>query len=241
MYANRERRILLACISVSFLFHIWLLAGIERNDAGSGRNSLPVLMDVRIESSSEADDNGRSSHQAAFARDSARAANGESRLGVSGVRPHRPVSEHTSIGATQPRNRAAAGSRPDIDKKDDASQSILASRAGSGQASTAPLAWQDRPVIATAEQYRLALILAARRERERVEFLGPGEGRARVRLDFGSDGTLHAAHVVASSGHEALDAEALRLFGRAHESLPVPGTLLAKPFSIEATVSFERE
>ncbi len=242
MYASGEPRILLACITVSFLLHIWLMAGIERNDGGSWRESLPVLTDVRIESGSGAAD-GQSLHQVPSAPEPTRAANGQPRSEVAGLRPHRSTSEHTSINTMQPRVQAAAteGSRSNIDTKDDDSHSVLASRSGSDLASTAPSARQDRPIIATAAQYRLALILAARRERERVEFLGLGEGRARVRLDFGSGGTLHTAQVVASSGHEALDAEALRLFGRAHQSLPVPSALLANPFSIEATVSFERE
>jgi TonB family protein len=96
----------------------------------------------------------------------------------------------------------------------------------------------DRLSIATADQYRVALVLQARREREPLALAA--EGRTRVRLSFASGGALESANVVASSGDDTLDAEALRLFERARTMLPVPEALLAKQFSIEATVSFER-
>jgi TonB family protein len=97
---------------------------------------------------------------------------------------------------------------------------------------------RDRPSIATADQYRVALVMQARREREQLAV--EAEGRTRVRLNFASGGALESANVVTSSGFDALDAEALRLFDRARATLPVPEALIARRFSIEATVSFER-
>ena len=99
-------------------------------------------------------------------------------------------------------------------------------------------AQHDRSLIATADQYRVALVLQARREREQLAV--EAEGRTRVRLSFASGGALESANVVTSSGSDELDAEALRLFERARAMLPVPAALHAKQFSIEATVSFER-
>jgi outer membrane biosynthesis protein TonB len=94
--------------------------------------------------------------------------------------------------------------------------------------------------IGTIEQYRVALLLQARRVQGPFTALQEA-GRAQVRLEFARDGALLASRVTESSGSALLDDEAVRRLRAAHDLVPVPTTLARHAFAIDAVVSFERD
>lgn len=62
------------------------------------------------------------------------------------------------------------------------------------------------------------------------------EGRADVRVTFGSDGRRASIVIVRSSGHEILDKQALDTVTKAF--VPVPPALRGKEFAFEIPVIF---
>ncbi len=86
----------------------------------------------------------------------------------------------------------------------------------------------------TREQYRLALINAARGHNRYPPLARENnwEGEVRVRLDIGADGAVSLA-VEKSSGHAVLDRQALEMFRRAQAQVPVPPSLRGRAVSFE--------
>ncbi len=238
----RERaqlRVLLVCIAISLMMHAWLLAGVDLDESAGRRDAFHSLFTLRFvfEPTLSAVPSGTAPTAPATRPPSpvAPAPDAPKANAFTADRTHADASRSTD------RNLAAASAATHRDEPIELPDWVRPARGGADALPAATSAALDQPAIATADQYRLALILAARREREQTGTLGQFEGRARVRLEFGSGGTLQSAQVIASSGHDLLDAEALRLFGRAYHRLPVPDALLARPFAVDATVSFERE
>ncbi|MFN0300647.1 MAG: TonB family protein [Burkholderiales bacterium] len=213
-----DQRVLLACLVASVLLHAWLLSGVAIDGGAVSRRAFDASPTIR--------------------------------LALDPVMPQPPPAlpdvaprEPARVRGDPPTRTEALAPPP---PKREAPDAVRATKS-EAQSPARPIESVVRdhraesPAIATADQYRFALVIQARREREGTR---PGrelEGRTRVRLEFGDHGALQSTQVVASSGHDLLDAEALRLFDQAHQKLPVPRALLAKPFSIEATVSFERD
>ncbi|HEX2197397.1 MAG TPA: energy transducer TonB [Burkholderiales bacterium] len=86
----------------------------------------------------------------------------------------------------------------------------------------------------TREQYRLALISAARGHNRYPPLARENnwEGEVRVRLDIGADGAVSLG-VEKSSGHAVLDRQALEMFRRAQAQVPVPPSLRGRAVSFE--------
>jgi protein TonB len=86
----------------------------------------------------------------------------------------------------------------------------------------------------TREQYRLAVIDAARRHNRYPPLARENnwEGEVRVRLDIGADGRVNLA-VEKSSGHPVLDRQAVDMFRRAQAQVAMPPSLRGKALSLE--------
>jgi protein TonB len=84
----------------------------------------------------------------------------------------------------------------------------------------------------TREQYRLALIDAARRHNRYPPLARENnwEGEVLVRMDIGADGGV-SVRIERSSGHPILDRQAIEMFKRAQAQVPVPSTLRGKTLS----------
>jgi protein TonB len=89
-------------------------------------------------------------------------------------------------------------------------------------------------------QYRAALLAeASRRKRYPLVALDNGwEGEVVVRMAIAADGSLAALNVRSSSGHAALDRQALEMFRKARAGVPVPDSLRGRPFSLELRAVF---
>ncbi|HXZ50661.1 MAG TPA: energy transducer TonB [Burkholderiales bacterium] len=113
--------------------------------------------------------------------------------------------------------------------------------AAAAVAAPAPIA--EQPSEAMLAQYRLAVIEAARRYKRypRVALDNNWQGRAEVRMAIGTDGTISALSVRASSGHEILDREALDMIRRAKPLTPIPATLRGTAFTVDIPVVFSLE
>ena len=87
---------------------------------------------------------------------------------------------------------------------------------------------------ATREQYRLALIDAARRHNRYPPLARENnwEGEVLVRMEIGADGRVSLG-VARSSGHPILDRQAMEMFKRAQVQVPIPSSLRGKPLSFE--------
>lgn len=96
----------------------------------------------------------------------------------------------------------------------------------------APSAAQVEAV--TREQYRLALIDAARRHNRYPPLARENnwQGEVLVRMEIGADGGV-AVRIERSSGHPILDRQAMEMFKRAQAQVPIPSTLRGKPLSFE--------
>lgn len=90
----------------------------------------------------------------------------------------------------------------------------------------------------TIARFRLDLIAAAKRFKRypRVAMDNNWEGRTDVRIVFGADGKRLSMAIARSSGHEALDRQALDTLSKAF--VPVPPALRGKQFEIEIPVIY---
>ncbi|MGQ0545862.1 MAG: energy transducer TonB [Betaproteobacteria bacterium] len=96
------------------------------------------------------------------------------------------------------------------------------------------------PTPSLIAQYRAALLAeAGRHKRYPPVALDNGwEGEVVVRMAIAADGSLAALEVRSSSGHAALDRQALEMFRKARASVSLPGALHGKPFSMELRAVF---
>ena len=90
----------------------------------------------------------------------------------------------------------------------------------------------------TLAQYRLAIIMAAKRYRKypRVALDNNWEGRVEVRISFGVDGKRVSIVVSKASGHEVLDRQAIDTVTKAF--VPVPASMRGKEFSVDIPVIY---
>jgi protein TonB len=84
-------------------------------------------------------------------------------------------------------------------------------------------------------QYRAALLAEARRhKRYPLVALDNGwEGEVVVRMAIAADGSIAGLDVKSSSGHAALDRQALEMFRKARAEVSLPAALRGKQFSLE--------
>ncbi len=214
--SRADQRVLLACLVVSVLLHAWLLSGVAIDGGAVSRRASDTFPTIRLTLDAARPQSPPALPEAAAHEPARVGSDRPARIEKSApLPPKREVTDSLHLGAAPQPVRPAESLMRD--------------------------ARPDSPDIATADQYRFALVMQARRERNGNRPAGDPAGQTRVQLDFGDGGALQSTKVIASSGHDSLDAEALRLFDQAHQKLPVPQALLAKRFSIEATVSFERD
>lgn len=106
--------------------------------------------------------------------------------------------------------------------------------------SAAPEAPRSTEDSATLEQYRFAIITAAKRYKRypRVAMDNSWEGTAVVRMVIGADGMIASLSVKTASGHEILDQQALDMIRKAKPLTPIPSALRGKSFAVEVPVIF---
>jgi len=95
----------------------------------------------------------------------------------------------------------------------------------------------------TLEQYRLALIVAARRYKRypAIAMEKGWQGRVEVRINIGANGMIASTSIKASSGHELLDNQALDMLKKGKTTVPIPPNLRGREFSIDIPVIFNLE
>ena len=93
----------------------------------------------------------------------------------------------------------------------------------------------------TLSQYRLALIVAARRyKRYPAQAMDKGwQGKVEIRLVVGANGTIQSSLVKASSGYEILDNQALDMVKKAKPLTPIPAALRGREFTVDIPVIFD--
>ncbi len=93
----------------------------------------------------------------------------------------------------------------------------------------------------TLDQYRLALIDAARRyKRYPAQAMEKGwQGRVEVRLVIGADGVIQAAIVKTSSGYRILDDQAMDMVKRGKPLTQIPPALRGREFTVDIPVIFD--
>lgn len=92
----------------------------------------------------------------------------------------------------------------------------------------------------TLAQYRIAIIAAARRFKKypRVAVDNNWEGRVEVRMVIGPNGAIAALGIKTSTGHEALDQQALDMIRRAKPETPIPAPLRGREITVDVPVIF---
>jgi periplasmic protein TonB len=95
----------------------------------------------------------------------------------------------------------------------------------------------------TVEQYRLALIVAARRyKRYPAIALEKGwQGKVQVRMVISANGMIASASITTGSGHDILDNQALEMLKKGNTAVPIPASLRGREFSFEVPVIFNLE
>jgi protein TonB len=141
---------------------------------------------------------------------------------------------------------AAAAIAPDPRPREPVEQVVAAPTAagaasGTGEPTTAPRPGDQALDLGSLAQFRLALIGTAKRYRLYPESAVERgwHGRVTVRIEFDGHGAVAAAIVRRSSGHAALDAQALDMLRRAAALTPVPPALRRHAFSVDVPVVFE--
>lgn len=94
--------------------------------------------------------------------------------------------------------------------------------------------------IESVEQYRLALILVARRLQASTDAAIHAVGRVTVGIALGAGGMLREARIVRSSGDAAVDAAARAMLVEAHARMPIPAALVGREVEFAVTVEFGR-
>jgi len=92
----------------------------------------------------------------------------------------------------------------------------------------------------TIEQYRLALIVAARRYKRypSIAMEKGWQGRVEVRMVIGENGMLASASIKSGSGYEVLDSQALDMLKKGKTTVPIPVGLRGREFSVDVPVIF---
>jgi protein TonB len=116
-----------------------------------------------------------------------------------------------------------------------------AGASGQGEPTLAPRPGDDALDLGSLAQYRLALIGAAKHHRLYPESAVERgwQGRVTVRLAIDADGAVAAALVRRSSGHGALDQQAVEMLRKAAGLTPLPPALRSREFSVDVPVLFE--
>lgn len=93
---------------------------------------------------------------------------------------------------------------------------------------------------ATLDQYRIAIISAAKRYKRypRLALDNNWEGRADVRITIGPDGNIVSLGIRSRSGYEVLDQQALEMIRKAKPLTPIPPGLRGKAFTVDVPVVF---
>ena len=93
----------------------------------------------------------------------------------------------------------------------------------------------------TLDQYRLALIVTARRyKRYPAQAMDKGwQGKVEIRLVVGANGTIQSSLIKASSGYEILDNQALDMVKKAKPLTPIPAALRGREFTVDIPVIFD--
>jgi len=98
----------------------------------------------------------------------------------------------------------------------------------------------ETPDAGTLEQYRLALISAAKRFKQypRIAVDNNWQGKVEVRIVIDASGTIATLSVRSSAGHPLLDRQALEMIERAKEMADIPPALRGKEFTVDIPVEF---
>jgi len=93
----------------------------------------------------------------------------------------------------------------------------------------------------TRDQYRLALIVTARRyKRYPAQAMDRGwQGKVEIRLVIGASGTIQSSLITTSSGYEVLDNQALDMVKKAKPLTPIPAALRGREFTVDIPVIFD--
>lgn len=101
----------------------------------------------------------------------------------------------------------------------------------------APLPVPDNTEARSRDQYRIELIAAAKRIKDELRYpplarenRWQGDVRVGVAVNAGGGASIE---VCESSGYEVLDRQAVEIFRRAADSVPVPAALRGKAFALE--------
>ncbi len=116
-----------------------------------------------------------------------------------------------------------------------------ASEFPAGVASTAATAKSGTDTAAgTIEQYRLALIVAARRYKRypSIAMVKGRQVRVEVRMVIGENGMIASASIKSGSGHDILDNQALDMIKKGKTTVPIPAGLRGREFSVVVPVIF---
>jgi periplasmic protein TonB len=227
MRANQAGRMVMALLA-SMAIHAGLLTSFER----AGRGGVPVApaarlqIDARLESPPptvvprEPDPSAPSVNEPPLRQERAPRAHVPRPPRPAPALPPSPALVTPSADAAPARDPRVAGIEPQ-------SQGRVA---GSSD-------------IESIDQYRLAMILVARRLQARTASAADRPagvtGRVGVLLAIGANGGLRGARIARSSGHPALDEQALELMLRSRAETPLPLALAQREFEIVVTVVFE--
>ncbi|MDH4191020.1 MAG: energy transducer TonB [Betaproteobacteria bacterium] len=141
--------------------------------------------------------------------------------------------EARSIAPASPPAAAVPSAR---DAAPSPQQAALRSPTGTATAAAAPAG----PDPALVRQYRVAVMGAAQRYKRypRIAMENAWQGRVEVTMKVRANGSLAALDVKTSTGHAALDHQALDMIREANSRTPMPETLRGSEFAIDIPVVF---
>ena len=98
----------------------------------------------------------------------------------------------------------------------------------------------DAPDAGTLAQYRLAIISAAKlyKRYPRAALDNNWQGKVEIRMAIGVNGAISALSVRTSTGHQALDQQALEMIESAKAMAQIPASLRGREFVVDIPVIF---
>lgn len=98
----------------------------------------------------------------------------------------------------------------------------------------------DAPDAGTLARYRLAIISAAKlyKRYPRAALDNNWQGKVEIRMAIGVNGAISALSVRTSTGHQALDQQALEMIERAKAMAQIPASLRGREFVVDIPVIF---
>jgi periplasmic protein TonB len=232
MYVEHNRALSYAVLA-SLVLHGWLLFGVSQRERSRPAAPPAPLLARLVELPSPVPAAAAPAPRAEPQRLKQRAKPAPKPLAKEKPAPQpEPATEEAPVAQIQSEPvRSESTAPPVLTRADPAPGPALA---------TAPAAAEPVPDPGSLEKYRHALVLAAPQYKRypRIATDNNWKGLVALRMVMAPGGRIASMTVTKTSGYDVLDQQALEMFRKAAEVVPVPPVLRGKEFAVEVAADY---